>query len=82
MLIRIKKDERQPIQELICEDREFGGNVLTIDLILQKCCFKGLKACLQTAEYTRLRNFLMERSGNTCLYCLKNGQTCPLEMAL
>ena len=58
-----------PIIELIGEDREFGGNILFVDLVPASCWFTNVRKCVHFSDWDRLRYFVYERANNQCECC-------------
>ena len=62
-----------PITILQGEDRNFGGNLLFVDLIPNSCWFTNLRSSVHPKDWDRLRRFIYERAGNKCECCQSNG---------
>lgn len=61
--------QEEAIVELIGEDRNFGGNILFVDLIPQSCWFTNVRKCVDFLDWDRLRKFVYERSNYQCECC-------------
>jgi hypothetical protein len=63
------KINKEPIVELIGEDRMFGGNELFVDLIPRTCWGKNVRSCIHPRDWNRVRKFIYERVNYICECC-------------
>lgn len=59
----------EPISELPCEDRQFGGDNLYLDLIPASCWFVNVRYCIEQEDWQRLGTGVRERAGHKCEIC-------------
>lgn len=57
------------IKELVGEDRNYGGNLLFVDLIPRSCWFTNVRKCIHFSDWDRLRRYIYERANNKCECC-------------
>lgn len=57
------------IDELVGEDRSFGGSYLFVDLIPQSCWFSSARACIHPSDWDRVRNHVYKRVDYKCECC-------------
>ena len=57
------------INELVGEDRTFGGNDLFIDLIPKSCWFTNVRTSIKGSSWDKLRKFIYERVNYKCECC-------------
>lgn len=60
-----------PINKLVGENRQFGGNKLYVDLIPASCWFTNVRYCVKDSDWYRLRKYVYERVNNICECCKK-----------
>ena len=54
---------------LLCEDRNYGGNNLFVDLIPTSCWFTNVRSCVHPRDWDRLRKYVYERVNYICECC-------------
>lgn len=68
-LIEKWKLNEEPVTELKGEDRNFGGNVLFVDLIPNSCWFTNVRTSVHSKDWDRLRKYVYTRANNECECC-------------
>lgn len=53
------------------EDRRFGGNHLTFDMIPRRCSFRNVRAAVSPADWSTLGAIIHARAGNRCECCAR-----------
>lgn len=51
------------------EDREFGGNLLFVDLIPSTCWFTNVRSCIHPTDWDRVRHYVYDRVNYICECC-------------
>ncbi len=69
-----KYSKFEPINELIGEDRTFGGDELFVDLVPDSCWFKNIRSSISKKDWDRLRKYIYERVDYKCECCGIDGK--------
>ena len=67
--IKSEGSERSEEINLIGEDRDFGGNLLFVDLIPSSCWFTNVRSCVHPSDWNLLRKYVYSRANNQCECC-------------
>lgn len=65
---------KPPITQIVGENRFFAGNTLFVDLVPRTCWFTNVRYCIDELDWARLRDYLKNRTDNTCECCKAKGE--------
>jgi len=69
----LSKWNKRIIENIINEDRTFGGNILFVDMIPQNCWFSNVRSAVSPKTWDEIRKFCYARAGK-CECCGCNGR--------